>query len=132
MYPIILRPSRNKIKFTLYSASTSTSTNDDEQKTIIDVTNIVNMYIKKAIDKLFSTNFNGTVCIQANSCNTVINTKTKSFREVIFINDVKYTIIRHANTFHQTDDNIRIPLYNCLTGLINKNNNTKVKHILFL
>src|SRR5205823_4100201 len=71
------------------------------------------------------------ICIQANSCNTIINTKTDLFREVIFVNDVKYTIIRHSDTFHQTDDNIRTPLYNCLTRIFNRNKNYAY-HILFL
>jgi hypothetical protein len=120
-----IKPCRNKIIF--------------NGKDLIDINksknifNIINIHIKKILHEYYDVipKDNSLIEIQANNIdyNMSINGFTvlwkynyMYFKEIISINDYNFTIYRGIKSFHQTDDNIRLLLYNYIDKFLRLNN----------
>lgn len=110
-----IKPSRNKI---IFNGKDLININKCE-----NILNIVNVYIKKSLYEYFDDfpKDNSLIEIQANGIdyNVSINglpvlwkNNYLYFKENITVNDYNFTIVRNIKSFHQTDDSIRISLYN--------------------
>jgi hypothetical protein len=118
---MILQPSRNKIKF---------NGNIIKTAQFNDLLRLCNSYIVKIITNQINELpiNNSLICIQANHNDNIITINDKCIRrynyynDYVTINDYNIKIIRNPSSFHQPDDNIRIPLYNFLLRYLQKKN----------